>query len=115
MRTYLISYDLANPAARHSLSAEIMQLGDSWARPLETTWYVRTKERQGAVEARVRGLIAAEDGVLIQEVASDAILVNTALRWFKKRRPEVHGATNVVAFPGAVPSGAAADLPARAA
>ena len=40
MRTYLITYDIANPA-RHSLSSAIMQLGDAWARPLDATWYVQ--------------------------------------------------------------------------
>src|SRR5262245_52332934 len=41
MRTYLITYDLASPA-RHSLSGAIMQLGEAWARPLDTTWYVQS-------------------------------------------------------------------------
>jgi hypothetical protein len=110
MRTFLISYDLANPAARHSLSAEIMAMGESWARPLATTWYVRTKERQGAVEARMRRLIDAEDGVLIQEVAGDASVLNTALRWFKNRRTDAADANNIVAFPMAP-----AEMPAQAA
>ena len=111
MRTFLISYDLANSAARHSLSAEIMAMGESWARPLATTWYVRTKERQSAVEARMRRLIDAKDGVLIQEVAGDASVLNTALRWFKNRRTDIAtGADNIVAFPMAP-----AELPAQAA
>jgi hypothetical protein len=46
-------------AAKHSLSAAIMQLGDAWARPLETTWYVQSKERAAALEARLGALSTA--------------------------------------------------------
>ncbi|HEU4377381.1 MAG TPA: hypothetical protein VFR73_02330 [Hyphomicrobiaceae bacterium] len=99
MRTYLITYDIANPA-RHSLSSAIMQLGEAWARPLENTWYVQSSERPGALEERLKDHLDSEDGLLIQQVEANAVLLNTALRWFKKRRPEVASHTaNVVAFP----------------
>ena len=102
MRTYLITYDLATPA-RHTLSSAIMQLGDTWARPLETTWFVQSSERPDALERRLKPHLEGEDGLLIQQVETDALLLNTALRWFRKRRPEsgVSGteAGNVVAFP----------------
>ena len=99
MRTYLITYDIANPA-RHSLSGAIMQLGEAWARPLENTWYVQTSERPGALEQRLKDHLEGDDGLLIQQVEADALLLNTALRWFKKRRLEVAGEfANVVAFP----------------
>ncbi len=99
MRTYLITYDLASPA-RHSLSSTIMQLGDAWARPLENTWYVQTSERPGALEHQLKDHLDSEDGLLIQQVESNALMLNTALRWFKKRRQDVAGLTaNVVAFP----------------
>ncbi|KAB2915511.1 MAG: hypothetical protein F9K29_13245 [Hyphomicrobiaceae bacterium] len=99
MRTYLITYDLASPA-RHSLSSAIMQLGDAWARPLENTWYVQTSERPGVLEQRLKDHLDSEDGLLIQQVESNAVMLNTALRWFKKRRQDAAGpATNVVAFP----------------
>jgi hypothetical protein len=112
MRTYLITYDLAAPA-RHTLSSAIMQLGESWARPLETTWYVQSPERPDALERRLMPHLDGEDGLLIQQVERDALLLNTALRWFRKRRPEsgVSGgeAGNVVAFPApALPEAKAA-------
>jgi hypothetical protein len=97
MRTYLITYDLASPA-RHSLSGAIMQLGEAWARPLETTWYVQSPERADALERRLKPHLDGEDGLLIQRVETDAVLLNTALRWFRKRRQE-NTADNVVAFP----------------
>jgi hypothetical protein len=100
MRTYLITYDLAD-TRRHALSGAIMALGEAWARPLETTWYVQSKERPQLIESRLRSLIDSEDGLVIQQVEGNAVLLNTALRWFKRRRPETGaGSTsNVVAFP----------------
>jgi hypothetical protein len=98
MRTYLITHDQAG-RAKHSLSAAIMQLGDAWARPLETTWYVQSKERAVALEARLGALLDGEEGLLIQEVASEAVLLNTSLRWFRKRQANTGEVTNVVAFP----------------
>ncbi len=109
MRTYLITYDLACPA-RHGLSSAIMALGDAWARPLDTTWYVQSAERAEALEHRLEPHLDGEDGLLIQEVEANAVLLNTALRWFRKRRHESRGeAGNVVAFPApAVPEARAA-------
>jgi hypothetical protein len=52
MRTLIISYDLAQPHRnKHVLAQQIMALGQSWARPLEQTWYVRTESREEQVEA----------------------------------------------------------------
>jgi len=77
-----------------------MQLGDAWARPLETTWYVQSSQRPDALERRLKDHLDSEDGLLIQQVEANAVLLNTALRWFKKRRQqEAAAATNVVAFP----------------
>ena len=100
MRTFLICYDLAAPKAQHLPNA-IMQLGDAWARPLACTWLVRTTERCDTVKGRLKPLLAADDGLLIQEVESEAALVNTNLRWFKRRRHEVRiDAANIITFPG---------------
>ena len=100
MRTYLITYDLAGDA-RHSLASAIMQMGDAWARPLDATWYVQSTARADELERRLKDHLESEDGLLIQQVESNAVLLNTALRWFKKRRqPDAAAsATNVVAFP----------------
>jgi hypothetical protein len=99
MRTYLITYDLASPT-RHSLSGAIMQLGDAWARPLDTTWYVQSTERAEALERRLKPHLDGEDGLLIQQVEANAVLLNTALRWFRKRRQEPGADVgNVLVFP----------------
>jgi hypothetical protein len=97
MRTYLITYDVAQPS-RHAISGAIMSLGEAWARPLETTWYVQSPDRAAAIENKLRDLIEGEDGLLIQQVDSDAMMLNTSLRWFRKRR-NVDADANVVAFP----------------
>ena len=85
MHTYLISFD-ATAADRHALSGAIMQLGEAWARPLDTTWYVQSAERADTIEEHLRPFTAAVEGLLIQEVEARALLLNTALRWFKRRR-----------------------------
>jgi len=105
MHTYLISYDLAEPATiKNILTSEIMELGQSWARPLANTWYVRSDEEQASIEARLRDHLDVDDGLLIQPVRDDGVMMNTDLRWFRQRRPDVRSndASNIVAFPGAV-------------
>jgi hypothetical protein len=97
MRTYLITYDLASPS-RHALSGAIMSLGEAWARPLETTWFVQSPDRAPVIESKLRDLLDSEDGLLIQQVETEATLLNTSLRWFRKRRDAGVDA-NVVAFP----------------
>ncbi len=98
MRTYLITYDTATPG-RHQIAGAIMQLGEAWARPLDATWYVQSSERAGALERQLKAHLDSDDGLLIQQVEANAVLLNTALRWFKKRRQDVADTTNVVAFP----------------
>lgn len=104
MRTYLISYDLTEPATiKNLLNSEIMELGDTWARPLANTWYVRSDEAQEVMEAKLRDHLDIDDGLLIQPVSEDAVLMNTGLRWFRQRRTAHHrdAVDNVVAFPAA--------------
>jgi hypothetical protein len=98
MRTYLITYDIAAPT-RHEIAGAIMQLGDAWARPLDNTWYVQSVDRAGVLESKLKAHLDSEDGLLIQQVEASAVMLNTALRWFKKRRQEAAEPTNVVAFP----------------
>lgn len=111
MRTFLISYDLAKPhLTKHVVAQAIMSAGQSWARPLEQTWYVRSEENEDTLEALLSRHLDNDDGLLIQAVKEEAVLTNTSLRWFKQRRAgiEVEDHTNVIAFP--FPS---AQLPAQ--
>ncbi|MDX2307000.1 MAG: hypothetical protein NW216_02045 [Hyphomicrobium sp.] len=106
MRTYLISYDLAKPhISKHIVAQAIMSLGQSWARPLETTWYVRSDESEDVLESWIARHLDADDGLLIQPVKEEAVLTNTSLRWFRQRRAgiDVDEHTNVIAFPFPAP------------
>jgi hypothetical protein len=84
MRTYLISFDVAAPE-RHILAGAIMQLGEAWARPLDNTWYIQSTARAETIEDRLRPYIDRVEALLIQEVQASALLLNTALRWFRRR------------------------------
>jgi hypothetical protein len=97
MRTYLICYDIAAPK-RHDLAGALMELGEAWARPLGATWYVQSAERADDIEGRLRPFADMADGLLIQEVETRALLLNTSLRWFRRRRPAVNEAAAPVAL-----------------
>jgi hypothetical protein len=114
MRTYLISYDLAKPhLTKHIIARAIMALGESWARPLEQTWYVRSEESQETLESRIARHLESEDGLLIQAVKGEALLANTQLRWFRQRQGgvETGGETNIIAFPFPAPIPMVTDEP----
>jgi hypothetical protein len=102
MRTFLIAYDLAAPNRnKHVLANAIMGLGQSWARPLENTWFVRADSDETDIEARLIELLDADDGLIVQAVPEIGALTNTSLRWFRQRRTtlDLDAATNVIAFP----------------
>jgi hypothetical protein len=109
MRTFLISYDLANPAHnKNAVAQSIMSAGERWARPLESTWYVTAEADEAELAERIGPLLDSDDGLLIQSVDDQAVLTNTSLRWFRQRRQPAGDAqaargNNVVAFPGPVP------------
>ena len=86
MQTYLISCDLHNaPQENAGLSKAIKDLAESWARPLGSTWYVRTDLPISEIEDRIGGHLDLEDCMLIQPVDEAAVTLNTTLRWFSPR------------------------------
>jgi len=101
MRTFLVSYDLANPAMNQPYLADaIMSLGEAWARPLANVWYLRTDGEQSTIEGRLARLLDEHDGLLVQAVREEAAFRNTGLRWFRRRRRDGDAeASNVLAFP----------------
>jgi hypothetical protein len=118
MRTLIISYALAAPHVnKHVLAQQIMSLGQAWARPLDQTWYVRTDAGEEQVEAELSGLLEADDGLLIQAVEEDAVLTNTALRWFRQRQSavEISEDSNIIAFPAPAVQDDQPELPLAAA
>ncbi|MCL4766182.1 MAG: hypothetical protein KJZ80_08115 [Hyphomicrobiaceae bacterium] len=114
MRLFLITYDLAKSNGnKHAMATAIMGLGQAWARPLETTWYVRAETSEDAIQARLSGMLDTDDGLIVQAVSEEALLVNTSLRWFRQRRTalELEASSNVIAFPAATASPAETELP----
>jgi hypothetical protein len=107
MPTFLISYDLSQPAANKSaVTSAIMMLGASWARPLDQTWYIKADLEDSDIESVLGSLLGDDDGLLVQRVEHDAMLANTQLRWFRQRSKPLAGVeTNVVAFPSASTAG----------
>ncbi|MBX9684355.1 MAG: hypothetical protein K2X41_11255, partial [Hyphomicrobium sp.] len=102
MRTYLISYDLAQPHRnQHVLAQMIMGLGDKWARPLANTWYVASERDEVELEGDLKDLLGDDDGLIIQAVKREAALTNTSLRWFRQRRAglDISPDSNIIAFP----------------
>ena len=84
MRTFLISYDLARPNRnKHVLATAIMSLGQSWARPLEQTWYVRADVDETDIESRLAGLLDCDDGLIVQVVSDDAWRPKRIEEWAK--------------------------------
>jgi hypothetical protein len=59
---------------------------------------VQSAERADAIERRLRPIIDTVEGLLIQEVEARALLLNTALRWFRRRRPALAEAGSTVAL-----------------
>jgi hypothetical protein len=110
MRTFLVSYDLAQPDAnKPQIVEEIMSMGQAWARPLDNMWYVRADETRSEIEARISRYLGCDDGLVIQEARGEAAFLNTGLRWFRQRRRDVAvadaeavGPSNVIAFPAPV-------------
>ncbi len=104
MRTFIIAYDLAKPHLNQVyLANAIMSLGDSWARPLQTLWYVRSEASSGDIEARLSRLLDDDDGLVIQEARGEVALSNTGVRWFRQRRNAgIDNDANVVRFPAPV-------------
>jgi hypothetical protein len=82
MSILLIAYDtVPADSADKALSGAIRALGQRWARPLATLWYVETSAAVAEIEAALSPLLGDEDGLLVQEVAGQAALANTMLRW----------------------------------
>src|SRR5690606_25610912 len=91
MRLFLIAYDLARSSPhKHAIAAAIMNLGQAWARPLETTWYVRSESSEGEIQHGLAGLLDPEDGLIVQPVSEGAAMANTALRWFRRKKEDAH-------------------------
>ena len=104
MRLFLIAYDLVGSSPhKHAMATAIMNLGEAWARPLESTWYVRADTSEREIQNTLAGLLDVDDALIVQPVSEGAAMANTALRWFRRKKDDAHHANNVIAFPGGSP------------
>ena len=70
---------------------------------------MRADASETDLSSEISGLLDADDGLIVQAVSEEAMLVNTSLRWFRQRRPgfDLEANSNVIAFPSAAPPPAA--------
>jgi hypothetical protein len=111
-RTLLVAYDLpVSSETRPRIADALMSIGEAWARPLDTVWMLRTSLTAEALEDRLSPLLAADDGLMVQEARGEAAFANTGLRWFRPRRrvaSEALATAALLAFPDTARDG---DLP----
>ena len=93
MRLFLIAYDLVGSSPhKHAMATAIMNLGEAWARPLESTWYVRADTSEREIQNTLAGLLDVDDALIVQPVSEGAAMANTALRWFRRKKEDATSA-----------------------
>ena len=81
MTVLLIAYDLVDAEAGAEINALIRTVGQSWARPLATVWYVQTNLTPEVVKAQIAECLGMDDGLVVQRVDSEAVGHNLSMRW----------------------------------
>lgn len=73
MKTHLISYDLIGHETAESYKSLITAIKDckNWAKPLESTWLVKTELSAVQIRDILRSYLDTNDKLLVVEVASD--------------------------------------------
>lgn len=80
--TFLVAYESHAKAGFASrLENAITRIGGRWARPLQGLWYVESSDDVETLKARLAPLIAEDEGLIVQEVAGQAGVHNTLMRW----------------------------------
>ena len=94
MQMLLIAYDLAERELNETaMTTVIRRIGERWARPLASVWYVETNVAAADIEAELAELLGTGDGLVVQATAGEAVVANTMLRWTPSRRSvEEHAA-----------------------
>lgn len=89
MSTHLVSYDLSAPGRDYSTLHTFLKSQSSWARVLESVWYVDTSLSTTALRDKLKSLIDANDHLLVVNVGRAALawynLDNEVASWFHKR------------------------------
>lgn len=74
MRTYLISYDIAQPSTpfQYSKLIEKIQSFGRWAKPLESVWIVQTSHpHAGDLARELREMMGSRDRIVVAEIGAN--------------------------------------------
>lgn len=72
MSVYLISYDLIAPGQKYDNVHKAIKLYGTWAKPLESVWFVKTDQTPLQVRDYVLKSMDANDKLLVVEVQRNA-------------------------------------------
>lgn len=72
MAVYLISYDLITPGQKYEKVHALIKSYGTWAKPLESTWLVKTNETVQDVRGKVLNALDKNDKLLVVEVTRNA-------------------------------------------
>jgi hypothetical protein len=72
MAVYLISYDLIPPGQKYNRVHTTIKSYGTWAKPLESTWFVKSNENVQDVRGKVLNVLDANDKLLVVEVTRNA-------------------------------------------
>lgn len=68
---YLITYDLNRPGQNYESLYKAIKSYGSWAKPLESTWLIDTREKANQISDRLRPHIDKNDSLLVTEIGND--------------------------------------------
>lgn len=71
MNTYLISYDLRAPGKDYTPLIAYLKKYATWAKPLESVWFVKSPLEATGVRDEIRTQIDTNDGLLVVDVTKD--------------------------------------------
>lgn len=69
MKTYLISYDLINKGIYdYEVLIDYIKTYSTWAKPLESTWLVKTTKTVSVVRDEIKNHVSNGDKILVVDV-----------------------------------------------
>ena len=68
MNVLLISYDLINPGQNYAALIQLIKSTGTWAKPLESTWLVKTSDTPKGLYDRLSSVLDRNDKILIMNI-----------------------------------------------
>ena len=88
MSTLLISYDLRKPGRNYEDLYELLRSFNSWSRPLQSVWFVKTTNTVETVGKTILNVVDSNDVVLVLDVHTQSWwssnIPTDAAEWMKK-------------------------------